>query len=92
MVSGEAFVDTSAMKDEEKTKEQLIQELVALRSRLSQLETADEQQPQAEEILQQQTQRELLVAKVAQRIRQSLNLEVVLNTAVAEVRQFILEL
>jgi light-regulated signal transduction histidine kinase (bacteriophytochrome) len=77
------------MKDEEKTKEQLIQELVALRSRLSQLETANEQQPQVEEILQQQTQPELLVAKIAQRIRQSLNLEVVLNTAVVEVRQFL---
>ncbi|HCF30752.1 MAG TPA: hypothetical protein DEV81_26965, partial [Cyanobacteria bacterium UBA11049] len=73
-VNGAVFLDLQVMKDEEKTKEQLIQELVALRSRLIQPETADEQQPQVKEILQQQTQRELLVAKIAQRIRQSLNL------------------
>lgn len=83
------FFDTLAMKDEEKTKKQLIQELAALRYQLSKLETADGQQPQVEEILQQQTQRELLVAKIAQRIRQSLDLEEVLNTTVVEVRQFL---
>lgn len=88
-VNGVVFLDIQAMKDEEKTKEQLIQELVTLRYGLIQLETADEQQPQVKEILQQQTQRELLVAKIAQRIRQSLNLEVVLNTTVVEVRQFL---
>lgn len=77
------------MKDEEKTKEQLIQELTALRQRVEKLVTAAGQQQQVEEIPQQQTVRELLVAKIAQRIRQSLNLEVVLNATVAEVRQFL---
>ena len=76
------------MKDEEKTKEQLVQERDALHQRLSQLEAAQQYQ-QAGEILQQQTQRELLVAQIAQRIRQSLQLEVVLNTTVTEVRQFL---
>jgi light-regulated signal transduction histidine kinase (bacteriophytochrome) len=76
------------MKDEEKTKEQLVQERDALRHRLSQLEAA-QQHRQAGQILQRQTQRELLVAKIAQRIRQSLHLEVVLNTTVTEVRQYL---
>ena len=76
------------MKDEEKTKEQLVKERDALHQRLSQLEAVQQYQ-QAGEILQQQTQRELLVAQIAQRIRQSLQLEVVLNTTVTEVRQFL---
>ena len=44
---------------------------------------------QAETALQQQLQIERLVGGIAQRIRQSLNLEEVLNTAVTEVRQFL---
>lgn len=44
---------------------------------------------QAELTLQQQAKREQLVGAIAQRIRQSLNLEEVLNTAVEEVRQFL---
>jgi light-regulated signal transduction histidine kinase (bacteriophytochrome) len=55
---------------------------------LSQLEAA-QQQSHSQAISSQQTQRELLVAKIAQRIRQSLDLEVVLNTTVKEVRQFL---
>lgn len=42
-----------------------------------------------EEELQQQVERERLVAKIAQRIRCSLNLEEILSTTVAEVRQFL---
>jgi two-component system NtrC family sensor kinase len=42
-----------------------------------------------EEALRQQVQRERLVEMISRRIRQSLNLEEVLNTAVAEVRQFL---
>lgn len=76
------------MKDEQKTKEQLIRELVALRQHLVELESAAREQ-QVTEILQQQTQRELLVARIAQRIRQSLQLEAVLNTTVVEVRQLL---
>jgi len=37
----------------------------------------------------QQTERELLVAEITRRIRQSLNLTTILNTTVAEVRQFL---
>ena len=44
---------------------------------------------QAEIALQQQTERERLIAAIAQRIRQSLNLQEILNTAVAEVRTFL---
>ncbi|MBD1832398.1 PAS domain S-box protein [Cyanobacteria bacterium FACHB-472] len=43
----------------------------------------------AEAALRQQTQRERLVAAITQRIRQSLNLEEILNTAVTEVRQLL---
>lgn len=43
---------------------------------------------QAEEVMQQQRERERLVAEITQRIRQSLNLERILSTAVAEIRQF----
>ncbi len=44
---------------------------------------------EAEEVLRQQTERERLVVKIAQRIRQSLNLEEILETTVSEVRQFL---
>lgn len=44
---------------------------------------------QAEVALRQQTERERLVTEIAQRIRQSLNLEEILQTTVAEVRQFL---
>ncbi|MBW4575623.1 MAG: diguanylate cyclase [Aphanothece sp. CMT-3BRIN-NPC111] len=44
---------------------------------------------QTEELLRQQTQRERLVAAIAQRIRQSLDLDEILNTTVREVRQFL---
>lgn len=42
----------------------------------------------AEAVMQQQREREQLVAEISQRIRQSLNLEKILSTAVAEIRQF----
>lgn len=44
---------------------------------------------QAEEALQQQIQWQRLVMAIAQRIRQSLNLDKVINTTVTEVRQFL---
>jgi diguanylate cyclase (GGDEF)-like protein len=46
------------------------------------------QHKQTEELLQQQTQRERLVAEIAQRIRQSLDLEEILNTTVTQVQKF----
>ncbi|MBR8836787.1 MAG: response regulator [Stigonema ocellatum SAG 48.90 = DSM 106950] len=42
-----------------------------------------------EDAWRQQAERERLVAEIAQRIRQSLNLEEILNTTVSEVRQFL---
>ena len=50
-------------------------------------ELADRQRQ--EEALQQQAEREHLVAEIAQRIRRSLNLEEILSTTVSEVRQFL---
>ncbi|HEY9666130.1 MAG TPA: GAF domain-containing protein [Coleofasciculaceae cyanobacterium] len=47
------------------------------------------QRQQAEAVLRQQFLKERLMAQIAQRIRQSLNLEEILNTTVAEVRQFL---
>jgi PAS domain S-box-containing protein len=44
---------------------------------------------QAEEALRQQAERERLVSTIAQRIRNSLDLEAILNTTVSEVRQFL---
>lgn len=44
---------------------------------------------QAEEALRQQTERERLVELMTQRLRQSLNLQEILNTTVAEVRHFL---
>ncbi|CAA9577447.1 Circadian input kinase A [uncultured Synechococcales cyanobacterium] len=44
---------------------------------------------QAAEVLRQQTERERLVVEIAQRIRQSLNLEEILSTTVSEVQQFL---
>ncbi|HEY9649454.1 MAG TPA: GAF domain-containing protein, partial [Coleofasciculaceae cyanobacterium] len=44
---------------------------------------------QAEEALRQRAERERLIAGITQHIRQSLNLEEILNTTVAEVRQFL---
>lgn len=47
------------------------------------------QRKQVEVALRQQTERERLVAEIAQRIRQSLNIKEILQTTVAEVRQFL---
>ncbi|HEY9600314.1 MAG TPA: GAF domain-containing protein [Allocoleopsis sp.] len=47
------------------------------------------QRQQAEATLRQQFFKERLMVEIAQRIRQSLNLEDILNTTVAEVRQFL---
>ncbi len=47
------------------------------------------QRQQAENILRQQTQRERLVSQIAHQIRKSLNLDEVLVTTVAEVKQFL---
>ena len=77
------------MKDGEKTKEQLIQELTALRQYVTEVETLIARHQQKEEALQEQTERERMVVEITQRIRQTLDLEEVLSTTVSEVRQFL---
>ena len=47
------------------------------------------QRKRAEKILRQQTERERLVSQIAHHIRKSLNLDEVLVTTVAEVKQFL---
>lgn len=54
-----------------------------------QAQTEIVQRQQAEAALRQQTEREKLMSAIAQRIRQSLKLEEILNTTVAEVREFL---
>lgn len=77
------------MNDGEKTKEQLIQELTALRQYVTEVETLIARHQQKEEALQEQTERERMVVEITQRIRQTLDLEEVLSTTVSEVRQFL---
>lgn len=50
---------------------------------------ANIERQQAEELLRQQTQQQRLVTEIAHRIRQSLNIETVLQTTVSEVRQLL---
>ena len=57
-------------------------------SRTEQLAEITERK-RAEVALRQRTERERLVVEIAQRIRQSLNLEEILSTTVSEVRQFL---
>ncbi|KAB8319944.1 PAS domain S-box protein [Tolypothrix campylonemoides VB511288] len=83
------------MKDEEKTKEQLIEELAALRQKLSQLEQLVSLQPAAEEALRQQhererrQQKEQALNRVIQSIRNSLDLETIFSTAAYEITQLV---
>lgn len=60
-----------------------------LRHNLAELISITSEYQRAEEALRQQTEQQRLVAEIAQRIRQSLNLEEILNTTVCEVRQFL---
>ncbi|QDL11244.1 hybrid sensor histidine kinase/response regulator [Brasilonema octagenarum UFV-E1] len=84
------------MKDEEKTIEELIEELSALRQKLSQLEQVAVQQQQAQEELQQQrecsrrqVQKEQALNRVIQSIRNSLELERIFSTAAYEITQLV---
>ncbi|MBW4649484.1 MAG: PAS domain S-box protein [Kastovskya adunca ATA6-11-RM4] len=60
-----------------------------LRHTNQQLQSEIVERKAAEEALRQQNERERLVSAMQERIRQSLNLEEILNTTVAEVRQFL---
>ncbi|MGJ5629855.1 PAS domain S-box protein [Nostoc sp. CALU 1950] len=77
------------MRDEQKTKQQIIEELVTLRQSFSELEKLVSQQQAEQVALQQQTQREQLIAQIAGRIRQSLDLTEILNIAVQEIQKFL---
>lgn len=60
-----------------------------LRRKVTALEVAMTERKQMENALHRQAEREHLVTEIAQRIRQSLNLEEILNTTVSEVRQLL---
>ncbi|MBP5972297.1 PAS domain S-box protein [Brasilonema sp. CT11] len=84
------------MKDEEKTKEQLIEELTALRQNLSQLEQVAAQQQEVQEALRQQressrrqVQKEQALNRVIQSIRNSLDLKTIFSTAAYEITQLV---
>nr|WP_290221302.1 PAS domain S-box protein [Trichocoleus desertorum] len=59
----------------------------ALRDSEAQLKLDIIERQQAEELLQQQSQRERLIADIAQQIRQSLHLDTILSTTVKNIRQ-----
>jgi GAF domain-containing protein len=94
--------------DEEKTREQLAEELALLRQRVAELEAeqhsgfissavqnmAEQQQTkrslqESREREQHAIERERFIARIAQNIRQFLDLSQILNTTVAEVRRFL---
>ncbi|KYC40569.1 hybrid sensor histidine kinase/response regulator [Scytonema hofmannii PCC 7110] len=81
------------MRDEDKTKEQLIQEIAELRQRVCSLETLTAQQQQAEKALyehtQRQVQREQALNRVIQSIRNSLDIKTIFSTAAREVAQLV---
>lgn len=77
------------MRDEQKTKQQLIEELKLLRESFSQLEQLVSGQQAQREVLQQQKHTEGLITQIAGRISQSLDLSEILNITVKEVQQFL---
>ncbi|WP_246275797.1 PAS domain S-box protein, partial [Brasilonema bromeliae] len=84
------------MKDEDKTKKQLIEELTALRQNFSQLEELAAQQQQTQEALRQQhewerrqVQKEQALNRVIQSIRNSLDLETIFTKAAYEITQLV---
>lgn len=81
------------MRDEDKTKEQLIQEIAELRQRVSSLETLATQQQKAETVLydraQRQVQREQALNRVIQSIRNSLDIKTIFSTAAREIAHLI---
>lgn len=66
---------------------QKLQNQLQKQNLLLQKEVKDRQQ--AEELVQQQVERERLLSQISQRIRKSLNLDKILNTTVSEVRQLL---
>jgi PAS domain S-box-containing protein len=81
------------MRDENKTKEQLIQEIAELRQRVCNLETLVTQQQQAETALyehtQRQIQREQALNRVVQSLRNSLDIKTIFSTAAREIAQLV---
>ncbi|MUG91537.1 PAS domain S-box protein [Scytonema sp. UIC 10036] len=81
------------MRDENKTKEQLIQEIAELRQQVCRLETLATQQQQAEKALyehtQRQVQREQALNRVIQSIRNSLDIKTIFSTAAREIAHLV---
>lgn len=93
--------DQPSIADANKTREQLLQELTRLRQRLTELTTLEQpelEQPESEQgstrapILlstAQSSPQEQFIASIAHTIRQSLDIQQMLDTTVAEVRRFL---
>lgn len=82
----------AGMRDEEKPRHQLVEELAFLRKRVAELEAEQRSEPALQEALereQQAIERERFIARIAQNIRQFLDLNQILNTTVEEVRRFL---
>jgi PAS domain S-box-containing protein len=75
--------------DSEKTKEELIAEIKALRAEVSDLLSYDHEDTSSETALKQQFEQQRLIFGMQERIRKSLDLKEILNTTVEEVRQFL---
>lgn len=60
-----------------------------LQAEISERQQVEEALRESQEVLRQQVQRERLIAAIAQHIRQTLDINVILGTTVAEVRQFL---
>lgn len=60
-----------------------------VQQRTEELQREIRERQRAEEVLQQQAEQKQLVTAIAQRIRQSLDLDTILNTTVAEIRQLL---
>lgn len=86
--------ESNTVRDEDKTKEQLISDLVSLQQRVRELEAQVAQASSPSNSHQNLSsdpseQREQFIARIAQTIRQSLDLQQMLNVAVEEVRHFL---
>ena len=77
------------MKDQDKTKEQLVNELVELRQRVTELEAADSEHKRAEEEIERRNRELAALNAIATVVSQSLNLDEILNTALDKVLELL---
>jgi GAF domain-containing protein len=72
------------MRDEPKTKEQLIDELVEMRQRIAELEAVDTERKRAEEEIKQRNEELAALNTIAAAVSQSLDLKEILDAALGE--------